>query len=241
MALSDEQRTAFTQLFRDIDTYCQEHPESTANELQDAIYPILWSWANTDGIRRAQAAGRALQEIINKAKQRPGGLGTGLAEVIARTPPSFKLQGTITGRIPSTPNEQRLPPLPGLGYWGIVRKARAGDYGPDMQALVMTAGIEPPAMMVDSEVVPAIEELCTLQYVTTTKPPVFHDQPSLDGDDEDSIGEQTMTYISQAHADLDDDELDDDELDEDEDCEGHESLDGAHMGESVYCDGSCKG
>jgi hypothetical protein len=23
------------------------------------------------------------------------------------------------------------------------------------------------------------------------------------------------------------------------DCEGHESLDGAHMGETVYCDGSC--
>ena len=22
-------------------------------------------------------------------------------------------------------------------------------------------------------------------------------------------------------------------------CEGHESLDGAHMGETVYCDGSC--
>ncbi len=30
-----------------------------------------------------------------------------------------------------------------------------------------------------------------------------------------------------------------DELDEDE-CEGHESLDGAHMGETVYCDGTCK-
>ena len=24
-------------------------------------------------------------------------------------------------------------------------------------------------------------------------------------------------------------------------CEGHESLDGAHMGESVYCDGGCAG
>lgn len=23
------------------------------------------------------------------------------------------------------------------------------------------------------------------------------------------------------------------------DCEGHESLDGAHMGETVYCDGTC--
>lgn len=23
-------------------------------------------------------------------------------------------------------------------------------------------------------------------------------------------------------------------------CEGHESLDGAHMGETVYCDGSCR-
>lgn len=28
--------------------------------------------------------------------------------------------------------------------------------------------------------------------------------------------------------------------DEDDDCEGHESLDGAHMGEAVYCDGSCR-
>lgn len=25
----------------------------------------------------------------------------------------------------------------------------------------------------------------------------------------------------------------------DVECEGHESLDGAHMGETVYCDGSC--
>jgi hypothetical protein len=30
------------------------------------------------------------------------------------------------------------------------------------------------------------------------------------------------------------------EDDEDDECEGHESLDGAHMGESVYCDGSCR-
>ncbi|MDR6117232.1 hypothetical protein QE370_000416 [Aeromicrobium sp. SORGH_AS981] len=30
-----------------------------------------------------------------------------------------------------------------------------------------------------------------------------------------------------------------DEL-EDARCEGHESLDGAHMGESVFCDGSCQ-
>lgn len=28
--------------------------------------------------------------------------------------------------------------------------------------------------------------------------------------------------------------------DEDDQCEGHESLDGAHMGEAVYCDGSCR-
>lgn len=25
-----------------------------------------------------------------------------------------------------------------------------------------------------------------------------------------------------------------------DECEGHESLDGAHMGETVYCDGSCR-
>lgn len=30
------------------------------------------------------------------------------------------------------------------------------------------------------------------------------------------------------------------EEDEDNGCEGHESLDGAHMGETVYCDGSCQ-
>lgn len=29
-------------------------------------------------------------------------------------------------------------------------------------------------------------------------------------------------------------------LDEDEECEGHESTDTAHMGEAVYCDGSCR-
>lgn len=28
-------------------------------------------------------------------------------------------------------------------------------------------------------------------------------------------------------------------IDESNECEGHESLNGAHMGESVYCDGSC--
>jgi hypothetical protein len=28
--------------------------------------------------------------------------------------------------------------------------------------------------------------------------------------------------------------------DEEPECEGHESLDGAHMGETVYCDGSCQ-
>ncbi len=28
--------------------------------------------------------------------------------------------------------------------------------------------------------------------------------------------------------------------DEDEGCQGHESLDGAHMGETVYCDGTCR-
>lgn len=27
---------------------------------------------------------------------------------------------------------------------------------------------------------------------------------------------------------------------DDDECEGHESLDGAHMGETVYCDGSCQ-
>ena len=29
------------------------------------------------------------------------------------------------------------------------------------------------------------------------------------------------------------------EEDDDDACEGHESLGGAHMGETVYCDGSC--
>lgn len=28
--------------------------------------------------------------------------------------------------------------------------------------------------------------------------------------------------------------------DDDDGCEGHESLAGAHMGEAVYCDGSCR-
>lgn len=28
--------------------------------------------------------------------------------------------------------------------------------------------------------------------------------------------------------------------DDEDECEGHESLDGAHMGEAVYCDGSCR-
>ena len=30
------------------------------------------------------------------------------------------------------------------------------------------------------------------------------------------------------------------EYDEDEGCEGHQSLDGAHMGETVFCDGTCR-
>lgn len=33
---------------------------------------------------------------------------------------------------------------------------------------------------------------------------------------------------------------DDDDDDDDTGCPGHESLSGAHMGESVYCDGSCQ-
>jgi hypothetical protein len=33
---------------------------------------------------------------------------------------------------------------------------------------------------------------------------------------------------------------DDDDWDDEDECEGHESLDGAHMGETVYCDGSCR-
>ena len=32
----------------------------------------------------------------------------------------------------------------------------------------------------------------------------------------------------------------DDEDDDEDECEGHESLSGAHMGETVYCDGSCQ-
>lgn len=34
--------------------------------------------------------------------------------------------------------------------------------------------------------------------------------------------------------------VDVDEDDDDEGCQGHESLDGAHMGETVYCDGTCR-
>lgn len=34
------------------------------------------------------------------------------------------------------------------------------------------------------------------------------------------------------------DEIEDD--DDDLGCDGHESLDGAHMGETVYCDGTCR-
>ncbi|GAA3751186.1 hypothetical protein [Micromonospora maritima] len=36
------------------------------------------------------------------------------------------------------------------------------------------------------------------------------------------------------------DEYEYDEDDDENECEGHESLDGAHEGESVYCDGSCR-
>jgi hypothetical protein len=31
------------------------------------------------------------------------------------------------------------------------------------------------------------------------------------------------------------------EWDDDNDCEGHESLAGEHMGETVFCDGTCRG
>jgi hypothetical protein len=32
-----------------------------------------------------------------------------------------------------------------------------------------------------------------------------------------------------------------DQDDDDLECPGHESLSGGHMGESIYCDGSCRG
>lgn len=37
-----------------------------------------------------------------------------------------------------------------------------------------------------------------------------------------------------------DDGYDEEYDDDDEGCEGHESLAGEHMGETVYCDGSCR-
>jgi hypothetical protein len=43
-----------------------------------------------------------------------------------------------------------------------------------------------------------------------------------------------LTYEQHVALEL----LDDD--DPDDECEGHESLDGEHMGETVYCDGTCR-
>lgn len=60
-----------------------------------------------------------------------------------------------------------------------------------------------------------------------------------------------MSWIAEAHADwhtvngwnvvcpLDCGAGEDYDHDDDNDCPGHESLDGAHMGETVYCDGTC--
>lgn len=44
---------------------------------------------------------------------------------------------------------------------------------------------------------------------------------------------RTFTRLSQGVV------VDDEPDDDDPGCEGHESLDGAHMGETVYCDGTC--
>ena len=50
--------------------------------------------------------------------------------------------------------------------------------------------------------------------------------------------------MAEIYADLDTPDLETadefSEYDDDTECEGHESLDGAHMGETVYCDGSCR-
>jgi hypothetical protein len=40
-----------------------------------------------------------------------------------------------------------------------------------------------------------------------------------------------LTIVQSSYVDAEDD---------DEGCEGHESLAGQHMGETVYCDGSCR-
>lgn len=44
----------------------------------------------------------------------------------------------------------------------------------------------------------------------------------------------------QAYLDMQDSYEENDEDDSDDECEGHESLNGDMMGESVFCDGSCK-
>lgn len=57
----------------------------------------------------------------------------------------------------------------------------------------------------------------------------------LEAAEDDSDSEEVLSIL-QAEQDEDDDDWGDDDEDE---CPGHESLDGAHMGETVYCDGSC--
>lgn len=164
MALNEEQRKALRQLFRDIDTYCDTHPESNADEPYDAIYPLVWKWACEERIRRSQLLGHEL----NRLKRTGQGLGTALQTLLDNSLPlpGYVHRGTITGRIPSTPNIEHL-----LGFHTAAEPGlTVGDYT-ELETKLMT---------------------------------------SL-GVDEDN-----------------------------NECEGHESLDGAHMGESVYCDGSCR-
>lgn len=50
----------------------------------------------------------------------------------------------------------------------------------------------------------------------------------------------TPDYEFEDFDDFEEEEYDEGEPFEEDECEGHESLAGAHMGMTVYCDGSCR-
>ena len=103
MALTDEQRKALCDAFLAaslaLSDPLNEDETPVTNAEVDAAYEVLWKWATEETQRRLKAKGY--------------GLGNGLAELLGytRPTPDFKLEGTITGRIPRDPNLQTTLPL----------------------------------------------------------------------------------------------------------------------------------
>lgn len=221
MALNEEQRTAFTQLFRDIDTHCELNPDASAYELAEAVYPMLWKWACEERIRRARRLGQELQNtkthiadfsraFLEALKKAEAALEPALTE-----PNSLHLGAPIPDvKERATENDEPDWPTDGFAIYRETMKNRARDIG--TPELYIT---EPsPRFKLEGTITGRIPRDPNIQHL------LGH------------IPEETITYTAR----VDEGVQVIDEDDEDNECEGHESLDGAHMGETVYCDGSCK-